>query len=161
MTYMNFNFNSTRYWSRSERNFDTITVSVDVPEMFKWSEEEVDLGECVAQHCTALVGETKNIWNKFFIEEKQLTSDLVKSTIDRFIAVLENRMIEEYEVKVSDVYDDDESGEYFGITVEYSNEELIHKRLTDAVYEFLGTKEEMEITVDLVRTQLAVYRLSK
>lgn len=157
---MNFYFNSTRYWSRSERSFDTITVSVDVPEMFKWSEEEVDLGECVAQHCAALVSETKNIWNKFFTEEKQLTSDLVKSTIDRFIAVLENRMIEEYEVKVSDVYDDDESGEYFGITVEYSNEELIHKRLTDAVYEFLGTKEEMEITVDLVRTQLAVYKLS-
>ena len=78
-----------------------------------------------------------------------------------FIAVLEGRMIEEYEVKVSDVYDDDESGEYFAITVEYSNEELIHKRLTDAVYEFLGTKEEMEITVDLVRTQLAVYRFSK
>jgi len=158
MKYMNFYFNSTRYWSRSERSFDTITVSVDVEEMFKWN--EVDLGECVAQHCTALVSETKNIWNKFFTEEKQLTSDLVKSTIDRFIAILENRMIEEYEVKVSDVYDDDESGEYFGITVEYSNEELIHKRLTDAVYEFLGTKEEMEITVDLVRTQLAVYKLS-
>ena len=159
MKYMNFNFNSTQYWSRSERSFDTITVSVDVEEMFKWN--EVDMGECVAQHCTALVSETKNIWNKFFTEEKQLTSDLVKSTIDRFIAVLENRMIEEYEVKVSDVYDDDESGEYFAITVEYSNEELIHKRLTDAVYEFLGTKEEMEITVDLVRTQLAVYRFSK
>jgi len=156
---MNFNFNSTQYWSRSERSFDTITVSVDVEEMFKWN--EVDMGECVAQHCTALVSETKNIWNKFFTEEKQLTSDLVKSTIDRFIAVLEGRMIEEYEVKVSDVYDDDESGEYFAITVEYSNEELIHKRLTDAVYEFLGTKEEMEITVDLVRTQLAVYRFSK
>jgi len=159
MKYMNFNFNSTQYWSRSERSFDTITVSVDVEEMFKWN--EVDMGECVAQHCTALVSETKNIWNKFFTEEKQLTSDLVKSTIDRFIAVLEGRMIEEYEVKVSDVYDDDESGEYFAITVEYSNEELIHKRLTDAVYEFLGTKEEMEITVDLVRTQLAVYRFSK
>ena len=158
MKYMNFNFNSTQYWSRSERSFDTITVSVDVEEMFKWN--EVDMGECVAQHCTALVSETKNIWNKFFTEEKQLTSDLVKSTIDRFIAVLEGRMIEEYEVKVSDVYDDDESGEYFAITVEYSNEELIHKRLTDAVYEFLGTKEEMEITVDLVRTQLAVYKLS-
>jgi len=159
MKYMNFNFNSTQYWSRSERSFDTITVSVDVEEMFKWN--EVDMGECVAQHCTALVSETKNIWNKFFTEEKQLTSDLVKSTIDRFIAVIEGRMIEEYEVKVSDVYDDDESGEYFAITVEYSNEELIHKRLTDAVYEFLGTKEEMEITVDLVRTQLAVYRFSK
>lgn len=158
MKYMNFNFNSTQYWSRSERSYDTITVSVDVEEMFKWN--EVDMGECVAQHCTALVSETKNIWNKFFTEEKQLTSDLVKSTIDRFIAVLENRMIEEYEVKISDVYDDDESGEYFAITVEYSNEELIHKRLTDAVYEFLGTKEEMEITVDLVRTQLAVYKLS-
>lgn len=158
MKYMNFNFNSTQYWSRSERSYDTITVSVDVEEMFKWN--EVDMGECVAQHCTALVSETKNIWNKFFTEEKQLTSDLVKSTIDRFIAVLENRMIEEYEVKISDVYDDDESDEYFAITVEYSNEELIHKRLTDAVYEFLGTKEEMEITVDLVRTQLAVYKLS-
>lgn len=155
---MNFNFNSTQYWSRSERDYETITVSVDVEEMFKWN--EVDMGECVAQHCTALVSETKNIWNKFFTEEKQLTSDLVKSTIDRFIAVLENRMIEEYEVKISDVYDDDESDEYFAITVEYSNEELIHKRLTDAVYEFLGTKEEMEITVDLVRTQLAVYKLS-
>lgn len=158
MKYMNFNFNSTQYWSRSERDYETITVSVDVEEMFKWN--EVDMGECVAQHCTALVSETKNIWNKFFTEEKQLTSDLVKSTIDRFIAVLENRMIEEYEVKISDVYDDDESDEYFAITVEYSNEELIHKRLTDAVYEFLGTKEEMEITVDLVRTQLAVYKLS-
>ena len=79
---MNFNFNSTQYWSRSERSFDTITVSVDVEEMFKWN--EVDMGECVAQHCTALVSETKNIWNKFFTEEKQLTSDLVKSTIDRF-----------------------------------------------------------------------------
>ena len=155
---MNFNFNSTQYWSRSERSYDTITVSVDVEEMFKWN--EVDMGECVAQHCTALVSETKNIWNKFFTEEKQLTSDLVKSTIDRFMRVLEGRMIEEYEVKLSDVYDDDESGEYFALTVEYSKEELIHKRLTDAVYEFLGTKEEMEITVDLVRTQLAVYKLS-
>lgn len=158
MKYMNFYLDSTQYWSRSERSYDTITVSVDVEEMFKWN--EVDMGECVAQHCTALVSETKNIWNKFFTEEKQLTSDLVKSTIDRFIAVLEGRMIEEYEVKISDVYDDDESDEYFAITVEYSNEELIHKRLTDAVYEFLGTKEEMEITVDLVRTQLAVYKLS-
>ena len=159
MKYMNFNFNSTQYWSRSERSYDTITVSVDVEEMFKWN--EVDLGECVIQHCTALVSETKNIWNKFFTEEKQLTSDLVKSTIDRFIAVLEGRMIEEYEVKVSDVYDDDESGEYFAITVEYSNAELIHKRLADAVYEFLGTKEEIEITVEFVKTQLAFDRLSK
>ena len=46
MKYMNFNFNSTQYWSRSERSFDTITVSVDVEEMFKWN--EVDMGECVA-----------------------------------------------------------------------------------------------------------------
>jgi hypothetical protein len=129
-----------------------------VEEMFKWN--EVDMGECVAQHCTALVSETKNIWNKFFTEEKQLTSDLVKSTIERFIAVIEGRMIEEYEVKVSDVYDDDESGEYFAITVEYSNAELIHKRLADAVYEFLGTKEEIEITVEFVKTQLAFYKLS-
>ena len=159
MKYMNFNFNSTQYWSRSERSYDTITVSVDVEEMFKWN--EVDMGECVAQHCTALVSETKNIWNKFFTEEKQLTSDLVKSTIDRFIAVLENRMIEEYEVKISDVYDDDESDEYFAITVEYSNAELIHKRLADAVYEFLGTKEETEITKDLLKTQMAFYKLSK
>jgi len=34
------------------------------------------------------------------------------------------------------------------------------KRLIDAVYEFLGTKEEIEITEDLLKTQLAFYKLS-
>lgn len=158
MKYMNFYLDSTQYWSRSERSFDTITVSVDVEEMMKFATPI--LAECVIQHCTALVSETKNIWNKFFTEEKQLTSDLVKSTTERFIKVIESRMIDEYELKVSDVYDDDESGEYFAITVEYSNEELIHKRLADAVYEFLGTKEETEITKDLLKTQMAFYKLS-
>ena len=34
------------------------------------------------------------------------------------------------------------------------------KRFTDAVYELLGTKEETEITKDLLKTQLAFYKLS-
>ena len=45
------------------------------------------------------------------------------------------------------------------IILNNDEEELISKRLSDAVYEFLGTKEETEITKDLLKTQLAIYRL--
>ena len=44
--------------------------------------------------------------------------------------------------------------------LEYLNENVLEEKITDAVYELLGTKEETEITKDLLETQLAFYKLS-
>lgn len=142
-------------------DYHTIVVSVDVKKMFKWN-SSIDFAECVKQHAECLSSDRMNTWNKFFIDNEgnNTTKYFVKSTISRFISVLESDLTDSNDLKVSSVYEDDESGEYFEVRVEYDNEELIVKRLTDAVYEFLQTKEEIIITKDLLKTQIAVYKLS-
>ena len=161
MKRMNFYLSNYEWRAKEKRKYDTIIVKVNVEEMFGWN-NTLDIGKSVAQHIEHFDLDKKTILNKFFIENecKTETSCLVESTIDCFFRVLEANLSDTYYQKISEVYEDDESGGYFAIEAVYDNKELIVEKLTKAVYEFLGTNKEIAITKDYLQTQLFFYRLA-
>ena len=88
-----------------------------------------------------------------------LITELVEHYKFIFEEYVEDKIGEEFR-KDCDENDSKRDWDNISEKIEYLNDNVLEEKITDAVYELLGTKEDTEITKDLLKTQMAFYKLS-